>query len=35
LQLVDRFDSKETADMLRGNVSPHLFKKDLLVEVAP
>ena len=35
LQLVDRFDGKETADMLRGNVSPHLFKKDLLVEVVP
>ena len=33
IQLVDRFDNKETADMLRGNVSPHLFKKDLLVEV--
>jgi len=35
IQLVDRFDNKETADMLRGNVSPHLFKKDLLVEVVP
>jgi len=35
LQLVDRFNNKETADMLRGNVSPHLFKKDLLIEVVP
>ena len=35
IQLVDRFDGKETADMLRGNISPHLFKKDLLVEVVP
>jgi len=35
LQLVDRFDNKETADMLRGNVAAHLFKRDFLVEVAP
>lgn len=35
LQLVDRFDNKETTDMLRGDVAPHLFKKDLLVEVMP
>jgi 4-amino-4-deoxy-L-arabinose transferase-like glycosyltransferase len=35
LQLVDRFDGKETAEMLRGNVAPYLFKKDLLVEVLP
>ena len=35
IQLVDRFDNKETADMLRGNVSPHLFQKDLLIEVVP
>ena len=35
IQLVDRFDNKETVDMLRGNVSPHLFKKDLLIEVVP
>ncbi len=35
LQLIDRFDSNETADMLRGNVSRQLFKEDLLVEVEP
>jgi len=35
IQLVDRFDNKQTADMLRGNVSPHLFQKDLLIEVVP
>lgn len=35
LQLVDRFDNKETMDMLRGDVSRHLFKRDLLVEVVP
>lgn len=35
LQLVDRFDNEETNDMLRGNVSQHLFVKDLLVEVLP
>jgi len=33
LQLIDRFNNKETMDMLQGNVSRHLFKKDLLVEV--
>ncbi len=33
LNLVDRFRQDETLDMLRGNVSPHLFKKDVLVEV--
>ena len=33
LQLIDRFNSKETMDMLTGNVSRNLFKKDLLVEV--
>jgi len=35
LQLVDRFDNKETADVLRGNVAAHLFKRDFLVEVVP
>lgn len=35
LQLIDRFDNEETMDMLRGNVSRNLFKKDLLVEVRP
>lgn len=35
LQLIDRFDNAETMDMLRGNVSRHLFKEDLLVEVRP
>jgi len=35
LQLVDRFDNKETAEMLRGNVAAHLFKRDFLVEVVP
>jgi 4-amino-4-deoxy-L-arabinose transferase-like glycosyltransferase len=35
LQLIDRFNNKQTMDMLTGNVSPHLFKKDLLVEVTP
>jgi hypothetical protein len=33
LQLIDRFNNKETMDMMLGNVSRHLFKKDLLVEV--
>ena len=32
-QLIDRFRPAETAAMLRGDVSRHLFKKDLLVEV--
>jgi len=31
IQPVDRFDGKETADMLRGNVAKHLFKKDFLL----
>jgi multidrug efflux pump subunit AcrA (membrane-fusion protein) len=35
LQLIDRFNNKETMDMLSGNVSRNLFKKDLLVEVIP
>ena len=35
LQLIDRFNNEETLDMLRGNVSRHLFKKDLLIEVVP
>jgi len=35
LQLVDRFDNKQTADMFRGNVAPHIFKRDFLVEVLP
>ena len=35
LQLIDRFNNKETIDMLTGNVSRNLFKKDLLVEVVP
>ena len=35
LQIIDRFNSKETNDMLSGNVSRNLFKKDLLVEVVP
>ena len=33
LQLIDRFNNEETMDMLSGNVSRNLFKKDLLVEV--
>ena len=33
LQLIDRFNNKETMDMLSGNVSRNLFKKDLLLEV--
>ena len=33
LQLIDRFNNEQTMDMLRGNVSRQLFKKDLLVEV--
>jgi len=33
IQLVDRFDNKETSELLRGNIAPHLFKQDLLVEV--
>jgi 4-amino-4-deoxy-L-arabinose transferase-like glycosyltransferase len=33
LQLIDRFNNKETIDMLTGHVSRNLFKKDLLVEV--
>lgn len=33
LQLIDRFSNKETMDMLAGNVSRNLFKKDLLIEV--
>lgn len=33
LQLIDRFNNDETMDMLTGNVSRNLFKKDLLVEV--
>lgn len=33
LQLIDRFSNAETMDMLAGQVSRHLFKKDLLVEV--
>lgn len=35
LELMDRFDNEETLDMLRGNVSRHLFKDQLLVEVLP
>lgn len=35
LELVDRFDNVETLDMLRGNVSRQLFKKQLLIEVLP
>ena len=35
LQLIDRFNNKETMEMLGGNVSRNLFKKDLLVEVIP
>ena len=35
LQLIDRFNNKETMDMLTGSVSRNLFKKDLLVEVQP
>lgn len=35
LQLIDRFNNKETMDMLTGHVSRNLFKKDLLVEVIP
>ncbi len=33
LQLIDRFNNKETMDMLQGNVARQLFKKDLLIEV--
>jgi 4-amino-4-deoxy-L-arabinose transferase-like glycosyltransferase len=33
LNLVDRFNQAETLDLLRGNVAPNLFKKDVLVEV--
>jgi len=33
LQLIDRFNNEQTMDMLQGNVSRQLFKKDLLVEV--
>ncbi|MBU3666318.1 MAG: phospholipid carrier-dependent glycosyltransferase [Chthoniobacterales bacterium] len=32
LQVIDRFNNKETMDMLTGNISRNLFKKDLLVE---
>ena len=35
LQLIDRFNNRETMDMLSGHVSRNLFKKDLLVEVIP
>lgn len=35
LELIDRFNNEETMDMLRGNVSPHLFHNDILVEVTP
>ena len=35
LQLIDRFNNKETMDIVSGNVSRNLFKKDLLVEVVP
>ena len=35
LQIVDRFNNRETMDMLSGNVSRNLFKKDLLVEFVP
>lgn len=35
LQLIDRFNNRETMDMLSGRVSRNLFKKDLLVEVVP
>ncbi len=33
LNLVDRFTGKESKDMLRGNITGQLFKKDLLIEV--
>jgi 4-amino-4-deoxy-L-arabinose transferase-like glycosyltransferase len=33
LQLIDRFNNEQTMDMMQGNVSRQLFKKDLLVEV--
>ncbi|MBU3666317.1 MAG: phospholipid carrier-dependent glycosyltransferase [Chthoniobacterales bacterium] len=33
LNLVDRFKGNETQDMLRGNITGQLFKKDLLIEV--
>jgi 4-amino-4-deoxy-L-arabinose transferase-like glycosyltransferase len=35
LQLVDRFTGNESKDMLRGNITGQLFKKDLLIEVGP
>lgn len=33
LNLVDRFTGRESKDMLRGNITGQLFKKDLLIEV--
>ena len=35
LNLVDRFTGNESKDMLRGNITGQLFKKDLLIEVVP
>jgi len=35
LNIIDRFNNEETMDMLRGNVSRQLFKKDILVEADP
>lgn len=32
LNIIDRFNNEETMDMLRGNVSRNLFKKDLLIQ---
>lgn len=35
LHLVDRFTGNQSKDMLRGNITPQLFQKDLLIEIAP
>jgi len=33
LAFEDRFDAEETQEMLTGKITPHLFKRDLLLEV--
>ncbi len=35
LHLVDRFTGNQSKDMLRGNITPQLFQKDLLIEITP
>jgi len=35
LHLVDRFTGRQSKDMLRGNITPQLFQKDLLIEITP